>query len=126
MVKIFDDRRGLAKAAAVSEHQRAPIVLSLPTEELANFLLERVTRTFEQEECYVYQLAPSKPFFQIRKDDVIIAVSREETRLIITTEDRHRHFAQLVLMEALVALVDIFEGLKRLDTSGSIRRQILA
>ncbi len=112
MVAIFDERPGqTGKAGAVAE--RAPTVIPLPNVEIAEFLLRRIVQTFEEEECYVYNLGHGVHL--IRKDDIAISIRMEEERLVLTCNDRDWDYAKLVLLEAATGLRTLFDGLGKLN-----------
>jgi Kef-type K+ transport system membrane component KefB len=112
MVAIFDERPGqTGKVGAVAE--RPPTVIPLPNPEIAEFLLRRVVQTFEEEECYVYNLGHGVHL--IRKDDIAISIRMEEDRLVLTCSDRDWDYAKLVLLEAATGLRTLFDGLGKLD-----------
>jgi Kef-type K+ transport system membrane component KefB len=127
MVRLFDERSGLrtGRAGADMESERRPISLELPSKELADFLLSNVLEMFEEEECYVHQLAPGEPLYQIRKDDIAITVKREETVITLSCGEIDREFARLILLEALAKLVKVFEALRRFDSAGDLRGNLL-
>lgn len=112
MVAIFDERPGqTGKAGAVAE--RAPTVIPLPNVEIAEFLLRRIVQTFEEEECYVYNLGHGVHL--IRKDDIAISIRMEEERLVLTCSERDWDYAKLVLLEAATGLRTLFDGLGKLN-----------
>lgn len=126
MVHIFDDRPGHADT---TEEQRAlpPITFSLPGEEAASFVLARILELFEQEECYIYQLSPSDPIHQIRKDDITITARRDKNTLVLHASDEEDYeYARLMALEALAGLIHMLENLRQISSNQDLRSQILA
>lgn len=126
MVKLFDERSGKRHREDDDEgRDREPFTLNLPNSEIAEFLVSRVLRTFEDEECYVHQVAPGESVYQVRKEEISITVSREDETITVNCGELDREFARLVLLEALANLVKVFEGLRTMRNA-EFRTQVLA
>jgi len=128
MVRLFDGRSGRRRQnrPGADAEKRQSIRLELPNKEVADFLLSTVIRMFEEEECYVHQAAPGEPIYQVRKDDIAIAVKRERATLELSCQERDREFARLILLEALADLVRVFEGLRGFQTGqDDLRAQVI-
>ncbi len=126
MVHIFDDRPGHADT---TEKQRAlpPITFSLPGEDAASFVLQRILELFEQEECYIYQHSPSEPIHQIRKDDITITARRDKNSIALHASDEEGYeYARLMALEALSELIQMLENLRQISSNQDLRSQILA
>ena len=126
MVRLFDERRGTkVREGEEEEGERQPIKLHLPNSEIAEFLVSRVIQTFEDEECYVHQVAPGEPVYHVRKDEISITINRKEAEITVSCGELDREFARLVLLEALANLVKVFEGLRTMRNA-EFRTQLLA
>jgi Kef-type K+ transport system membrane component KefB len=128
MVRLFDERPGRRQTAAeaAAEAETPPISLLLPSEEAAEFVLQRIVRMFEAEECYVHQLAPGQPTFLVRKDTLAITVARDGAGIRLACGERERHFARLVLLDALADLVAMLDGLRQAGAGENLRAQVLS
>ena len=126
MVHIFDDRPGHVDT---SEEQRAlpGITFSLPGEEAAVFVLSRILELFRDEECYIYQLSPSDPIHQIRKDDITITARRDNNTIVLhAANEEDYEYARLMALEALAGLISMLENLRQISSNQDLRSQILA
>lgn len=125
MVRIFDDRSGLKKTED-DKAEENPIALELPNAEIAVFLVERIIRMFQDEECYIHQVIPGELIYQIRKDDMTITVKYEDETLTIRASEADREYARLMLLEALASLINTFEGLRKMGNKTDMRNQLFA
>ncbi len=127
MIRIFDDRSGVrAKEGGLETEVRHPLTMTLPNRETGDFLLATIIQMFEDEDCYVHQLTPGEPIYQIRKDDIAIIVKREKTTISLSCNELDREFARLMLMESMASLVKVFEGLRDFARGGDLRTQFVA
>lgn len=120
MVHIFNDKPGLrpGRGRDGGEESVSPIEIDLPNKEVADFMLNTLIDMFEDEECYVHQLATGEPIFHIRKDDIAMTLKREHTKVTLGCREADREFARLMLMEAVANLVRVFEGIQEMQRSG--------
>ena len=125
MVKLFDDRSGVRGTDEDSEGTpNRSTSLALPNTEVAEFLLQSVCRMFAQEDCYVHQLGRDEDLYQVRKDDLTITVQREGNKVSLTCGEDDYEFARLILLEALANLITVFDGLRRMQVSADVRREL--
>ncbi len=124
MVKIFDDRPGCK--IKVTGTKQKPLQLTLPNREAADFVMSRIVSTFRAEECYVQQLAPGEPIYQVRKDDIAITVQRQKSNIELSCNSIDREYARLVLMEAVAELITVLEGLRKMGETDTFRAQVMA
>ena len=122
MVHIFNDKSGLTKKRRAQEggEETPPIEFQLPNKEVAEFVVNTLIDMFEDEECYVHQVATGEPIFQIRKDDIAMLLRREGTTVSLSCKDRDREFARLMLMEAIANLIRVFEGIQQMQKTGEL------
>ncbi len=123
MTRLFTDASGLRRQPR-PEKALEPLSLQLPNKEVAEFLMSQILEMFEQEECYVHQLATGEPIFQVRKDRIAITVKREDDRLLLVSSEQDREYARLMMIEALAGLSRIFDGLRQMDKPGLLRKQL--
>ncbi|MBT7165206.1 MAG: hypothetical protein HN904_20675, partial [Victivallales bacterium] len=61
---------------------------------------------------------------QVRKDDLTITVQREGNKVSLTCGEDDYEFARLILLEALANLITVFDGLRRMQVSADVRREL--
>lgn len=121
LVRFFgSDASGLRRETK-EEKAVQPLSLKLPNQEIADFVFSRILEMFEQEECYVHQLATGEPIFHIRKDQITITAKREDEKVLLVCADKDREYARLMLLEALADLSKIFEALRGMESMNSLR-----
>jgi Kef-type K+ transport system membrane component KefB len=122
MVHVFNDKSGLQKKRREQEgtQESPPIEFELPNKEVAEFMVNTLIDMFEDEECYVHQVATGEPIFQIRKDDIAMMLRREGTTVTLNCRDHDREFGRLMLMEAVANLIRVFEGIQQMQKTGSL------
>jgi Kef-type K+ transport system membrane component KefB len=125
MNRLFDDRSGVR---GTEEDEKAEAMrstaLDLPNVEVAEFLLQSLCRMFEHEDCYVHQLGRAEDLYQVRKDDLTITARREGSRVELTCGEDDFEFAKLILLEGLANLITVFEGLRRMQVTSAVRREL--
>lgn len=125
MVRLFDQRSGLRHPEQGQARVRYPISLKLPNVETADFLMSAVLKMFEDEECYVQPVTTGVPIYQIRKDDIAITARLDGTRIELSSGERDREFARLILLEAVASLIKVFEGLQEFEAGPGLGSQLL-
>lgn len=111
--------------AKMGEGQTETLALELPSDDVADFLLGHIVQMFKAEECYVHQVTPRAPIYQIRKDDMTMTVKQEGKCVHLSFSAADREFARLIFLEALATLIRMFEGLREMDGGGALRQRIL-
>lgn len=125
LIRAFDERPGLKKAAEISlETQIRMIPLDFASPDLAEFMLSRLTDAFRSEEFFVYQLGQDPPVYQIRKEDMVFTISREENRIIMSTQGRHEQMVRLVALEELVTLESFLQSCQQMSDFGKMKRTL--
>ncbi len=127
MVRIFNDRSGMRDPLKSHKGEERSHRLELPAvrEEIAEFLLSTLVRFFQEEGCYVHQIAPGEPMYRVRQDEIAITIGREDEKVVVTCGDSDLEFARLMLMEAVASLVSIFGDLQNVETEHMLRSRIL-
>ncbi|MBN2450286.1 MAG: cation:proton antiporter [Lentisphaeria bacterium] len=124
MTRLFDHQPGVRRAAGTDGHRPSvPLTLGMPNPDIAEFMVGRILRMFEQEECYCHQLARGEHLYQIRKDAMILSLAYRDGTIIIQGDEGDREFARLVLLEALADLIHMFEGLREIQAA-DLRRHL--
>lgn len=109
-------RSGLRREADRAA-DRAGFVLSfdLPSEDMADFLIERLVRAFRKEEYFVYRVAPDVVSYQVRKDDVVFTMSLDGSRLDFHVNDYSVVFVRLMLLEEVLSMEQMLGRMRELD-----------
>lgn len=94
--------------------------LPLPSRATANFIRSRLLSAFRNEEFFVNRIGTDRPLYHVRKDEVLITVDQKESTIIVATGADHSQFVRLLILEELVDLTDLLEGIKQIGDPGRL------
>ncbi len=98
--------------------------LPLPSQATADFIRGRLLSAFRSEEFFVNRIGVDRPLYHVRKDEVLIVVAQEERTISITTSEEHSQFVKLLVLEELVDLTDLLDGLKQIGNPGRLGQDL--
>lgn len=102
----------------------AQLELPLPSQATADFIRGRLLSAFRNEEFFVNRIGVDRPFYHVRKDEVLITLGQEERRITVSTSEEHSQFVKLVVLEELVELTDLLDGLKQIGDPGRLGQNL--
>lgn len=117
LIKSFSGGSGLRSRLEVkTEQEGCHIELNFPSIHIASFIAGRILQAFRNEEFYVHEVNIDEKIFQIRKEDVSITMLQQGTKIELNSVQENSHLVSLVVMEEILELKDLLEGIKQLDS----------
>lgn len=112
-----NDASGTRRDVDVGQRARAKVSFELPSLEMADFLIGKLTGIFESEGFFVHTLSRRHKLYQLRKDRTIIDYRHSGTSLAFTCKQGDIPLINTAMYEATAALEQAIRGLKApLDT----------
>lgn len=125
LVRAFDGKSGLKSGEkSGADADIKPIVLNLPSHDIAELLRDRIVQSFQNEEFFVYALGMDPPTYQIRKDEMVFTLLQDETAISLTSNTTNDYVARLMVLEEILNLADMVEAIKRMQEKGSNQKLI--
>ncbi|MCC5843250.1 MAG: cation:proton antiporter [Verrucomicrobia bacterium] len=95
------------------DQSRVPLEMNLPSEQMADFFVQKLLAEFEEEGFFWHRLDRENHLYQLRKDEVIIDFQRIETALVFHGSSSDLVLVRGVLLEAGASLEDALRGMRR-------------
>ena len=125
LVHAFNGKSGLRGGGKTgSGIEVKPIVLTFPSQDIAELLREHIVQAFQNEEFFVYALGMDPPTYQIRKDDMVFTLLQDGTTINLTSNSPDDYVARLVVLEEILNLADMVESVKKMQEKGSSQKLI--
>lgn len=105
--------------------ETAPIELTFPSYDIAEFLLNQLVRAFRNEEFFVYRLPVETRTYRVRKDELAFTLVQEGNRLEVNTLAGSDDVARYMLLEELLSLQDLFEACREMNDLDTMRVAVI-
>lgn len=117
LIKSFEGGTGLRSRLSVEEQTPGcHIVLNFPSIHITSFIAERIRQAFRNEEFYVHELNIEEKIYQILKEDISITLLQKGKTIEINTNRENTQLASLVVMEEILELKDLLQGVEKLES----------
>ena len=125
LVALFSTpKRGTRKADTKNADSR-PMLYTLPNEETAELLLEKLVVAFRAEGFFTALLNPREGIWQISRDADEIVVSRQENVLQFECTLAEQTLIATALLDVTAELTSLAESLAKPIASGEVARQVV-
>ena len=101
------------------------IRIPLPEGQIAAFMRRRILNAFRSEEFFVTRVDYDRHIYRVRKDEIVFTVVQEQDALAINLSPAHEQFIRLLVLEEIVELTDLLDGLKKIGDPGSLGSQLV-
>ena len=124
LIKSFRGGSGLRTKIAM-EKKEVPVKqirLEFPSIRMTDFIREEITYAFKAEEFFIHRMDFNRQIYHIRKDEILITLSQQDKIIEINTAPKYEQFVRLLMLEALLELKELIEGvqaMKNPDTMGA-------
>ncbi len=127
LIATFKGGSGYAAklAANTIESETHLIELEFPSSRMAAFIRGEVLRAFQDAEFFVQHIDMNRPFFHVRKDEILITVRQEDARIIVSADHRHEEFVRLLMLETILDLKDFLQGLQSMKSPDMMGAELL-
>lgn len=112
-------------AAGTVESETHSIDLEFPSTRMAAFIRGEVLRAFQDAEFFVQHIDLNRPFYHVRKDEILISVRQEDTRISVSADRRHEEFVRLLMLETILDLKDFLQGLQSMKSPDMMGAELL-
>ena len=126
LVKSFEGGRGVRKEMMGVGEDIETIVLEFPSNDIAEFLLNRFVRALQYEEFFVHRLHTDVPTFRVLKDDIAFTLVSEDGKLLVSVPSQNQHVARMILLEELLSLADLLESSKQMKGINEMGTDLMA
>ncbi len=117
LIKSFEGGTGLRSRMDVkAEEAGCHIELNFPSVHITSFIANRIREAFRNEEFYVHEVNIEAKIYQIRKEDISITLIQRPEGIELNTSQENSHLASLIVMEEILELKDLLQGIERLES----------
>lgn len=117
LIKSFEGGSGLRSRMDVkTEEPGCHIELNFPSAHLTSFIAGRIREAFRHEEFFVHEVNIEAKIYQIRKEDISITLVQKANGIELNTTRENSHLVSLIVMEEIVELKDLLQGIERLES----------
>ena len=121
---VFNDRSGLRRKEEEPPRASAEFAVSLPTEEVARLVAERMVDAFRREEFFVHHRS-ELGIYEMRKEDITVFLRLEGADLVFATSGDSLQYARIVVFEEMIALREIFKQASHVGAQDDMKRLLL-
>ncbi len=114
IVSLFEGKPGIEQSED-DDAQSRTIQLRFPHIDIANFVIKRLTLAFRNEQFFVHRIDSDFRLYQMRKDDLSLSMTLNESTIIITSCKKSSMIARFVIAEEMLELGEAFESLKNMS-----------
>jgi Kef-type K+ transport system membrane component KefB len=126
LIKSFEGGAGVRGDIGMPSAQASEsVVLDWPAPDLAEWMMERLAQAFRREEFFVYRLSEDVPSYQVRKDLILITLTQEGPRIILTADTEAMNIARFIVLEELIQFQSLFESIKDMRSMDAMRVQLI-
>ncbi|MBN2723606.1 MAG: cation:proton antiporter [Deltaproteobacteria bacterium] len=101
--------------------------IDLKNETMAEFMASRIQTAFVNEEFYVHRLHSHwPPLYRIRKEDILINMVVNGTRLEFQTSPGNSQLVKLMVFEEILSMKDLLDSFEDLKTSENMGTELLS
>lgn len=121
LIKSFEGGSGLRSKVLIKEEEKGyHLELDFPSEQIAQFMASQIGQAFRNEEFYVHELNIQEGISQIRKEDISITLIQKSSKIELNTAAENKELVSLVILEELLELKELFEGLHDIKSPDGI------
>ena len=91
----------------------------------ADFIRARILTGFRNEEFFVGKVDYDRGIYQLRRDDTLITVLQAGGDITLSTAPEHEQYVRLMLLEEILDMRDLVQGLKSLESPDELGRDLL-
>ncbi len=95
------------------DNEDEQIEFSLPSTQIASFLLSKLIEAFEAENFFVHAISYRDKIYQLRKDDIIIGFAQKNSHIIFDCSKAHIAFVSTAMMEVLAEFESTLKELRK-------------
>lgn len=126
LIKAFSsDESGYRKSLKGTGGQMKSIELEFPSWRTADFMRRELLDAFSKEGFYSHRPDHHRPVYQVRKDEIIITLILDGSKIILSTQPENEQFVRLLMMEELLDLKDFLSGLESMQSPDMMGAELL-
>ncbi len=123
-LSLGKNKRGTRKEITKGNTQE--LDFDFPSEELTDFLLTKILRSFSDEDFFVNLVDMDERLYSIRKENMFITLIVDKVCLHFTTEIENISLIQTLVYEAIITTNNDTEKLKEIAKPEKLRKQMAA
>ncbi|MFW5689707.1 MAG: cation:proton antiporter, partial [Spirochaetota bacterium] len=127
IIRAFKGPSGLRKEVGGAGSGRASvqIPLSFPSVPAADFIRARILTGFRNEDFFIGKVDYDRGIYQLRRDDAVITLVQSGGDITLSTRPEDEQYVRLMLLEEILDMRDLVEGLKSLESPDELGRDLL-
>jgi len=127
IIRAFAGGSGLRKEVGGAGDGGASIQipLSFPSVAAADFIRARILTGFRNEDFFVGKVDYDRGIYQLRRDDTLITLLQSGGEITLSTRPEDEQYVRLLLLEEILDMRDLVEGLKSLESPDELGRDLL-
>jgi Kef-type K+ transport system membrane component KefB len=126
LVKSFEGKSGLRRAIGAGSDEVESIELEFPSQDITEFLTNRMVRALKREEFFVHSLHTDTPTYAVRKDDIGFTMMEEDGKLVLHVPKEYKHIASMILLEELLSLTDLLDASEKMGDLKNMGNDLMA
>jgi len=124
LIKAFGGGAGTSKTKG-GELQEFKLTLSLPHVDIAEFVTSRLVNAFRREAFFVHRVGTMAFIYQLRKDDMLMTLTRRGPNITIEAAPKHECIARYIIAEEMLELEEAFESLKSMGGTSKLCQELI-
>ena len=93
---------------------------------MTEFIATEIIEAFKKEEFFIHRIDSRRQIYHVRKEDITITLTQEETVIEINTAAENEQLVKLLMLEALLELQDFLEGLQNMKSPDTMGADLLS
>lgn len=126
LVGAFRGGPGVRKAMPQADENEIVETLTFPSEDVAEFVMNRLMHAFRREEFFVHNLHGDSRAYQVRKDNLAFSFTQERGRIQLLMTPASNHIVRLIVLEELLAMEDVFDACAKINGMQAMRSELLS
>lgn len=126
LIKAFARGSGLRNERANANESEIVVTLNFPSEDVAEFVMNRLIHAFRREEFFVHTLHDANRAYQVRKDKLAFSFIQERGNIQLFMTPQSNHIVRFIVLEELLAMEDVFEACKNVKDMQNMSNDLLA
>lgn len=128
IIATFRGGSGLRKSRRESTDELGTeyIPFEFSTVSAADFIRTQVIRGLRDEDFFLGRVDYDRGIYHLRRDETLVTVIQDGKKLTLSTSPKDREFVRLLLVEEILDMRDLVEGLKELESPDKLGRNLMS
>ncbi|MFC1497294.1 cation:proton antiporter [Verrucomicrobiota bacterium] len=126
LIKSFEGGSGVrTEIAGRKNEETRSVELDFSSVRVTAFMRMRIEDAFRNEEFFVHRMDADQPICQIRKEDIVITLMEEGSKLILTTSESNEQLVRFIVLEEILELKDLIKTAQEMKSPDSMGKELV-